>query len=76
LARRSAVNAAEGSSIIVPTLISLLKGRFGIIAELLRFLWEYKLWWITPIIIILLLLAVIITFASSTAVVPFIYTLF
>ncbi|MBU0635061.1 MAG: hypothetical protein KKB82_06220 [Candidatus Omnitrophica bacterium] len=57
-------------------LIAILKGRTRVIAELLHFLWEYKLWWITPIVIILLLLAVIITFASSTAVVPFIYTLF
>jgi hypothetical protein len=44
--------------------------------ELLQFLWERKLWWMTPMVVILLLLGIIIIFAQSSAIAPFIYTLF
>ncbi|MBN2121095.1 MAG: hypothetical protein JW734_08620 [Candidatus Omnitrophica bacterium] len=48
----------------------------SIIKELLSFLWQNKLWWMIPIIIVFLLLGLLIWFAQSSAVVPFIYTLF
>jgi hypothetical protein len=50
--------------------------RLGIIGELLRFLWQRKLWWLIPMIVVLVLFAVLLVFAQGSAVAPFIYTLF
>jgi hypothetical protein len=48
--------------------------------ELLREFWEFarvrKKFWLLPIIIILLLLGVLIVFTETSAIAPFIYTLF
>lgn len=51
-------------------------GKMSIFKELWDFLKVRKRWWLAPIIIILLLLGLIIIFAESSAVAPFIYTLF
>jgi len=48
----------------------------GILGELFTFLWKRKRWWLTPIILVLLLVGFLIFLAESTAVAPFIYTLF
>jgi len=50
--------------------------RIGIFRELLIFLWKRKLWWLMPIIIFLVLLGLILIFTQSSAVAPFIYSLF
>ena len=50
--------------------------RVGIMSELLGFLWERKLWWMIPMVSVLLLLGIIIVLAQSSAIAPFIYTLF
>jgi len=50
--------------------------RFGIFRELLVFLWQRKLWWLMPIIIFLILIGILLIFTQSSAVAPFIYTLF
>lgn len=50
--------------------------RFSIFGELLVFLWKKKLWWLIPIITFLVLLGLLLIFAQSSAVAPFIYTLF
>ena len=50
--------------------------RMGIIGELLRFLWQRKLWWMIPMIVVLLLFVVLLVFAQGSAIGPFIYTLF
>ena len=50
--------------------------KFSIAGELLGFLWAMKLWWMIPMILMLLLLGGIIIFAQSSAIAPFIYTLF
>ena len=42
----------------------------------LRFLWQRKLWWMIPIVVVLLLFGFLIFFTQSSAVAPFIYTLF
>ena len=55
---------------------SRLLVRLGILGELLRFLWEQKLWWLIPMIVMLGLLAMLLVFAQGSAVAPFIYTLF
>lgn len=50
--------------------------KLGIMHELLGFLWERKLWWMMPMVLTLLLFGLLIIFAESSAVAPFIYTLF
>ena len=44
--------------------------------ELMQFLWERKLWWMMPMVAVLLVLGILIIFAQSSAIAPFIYTLF
>jgi Family of unknown function (DUF5989) len=58
------------------SLIKSLSGRFAIASELLQFFWERKLWWLMPMVVLLLGFGMLIVFAQSSAVAPFIYTLF
>jgi hypothetical protein len=51
-------------------------GKLSIIREFWDFLKVRKKWWLAPIIISLLLLGLLIFFTQSSAVAPFIYTLF
>lgn len=44
--------------------------------ELLAFLWGQKLWWLMPMVVLLLVLGILLIFAQSSAIAPFIYTLF
>jgi hypothetical protein len=53
-----------------------LSTRMGIAGDLLAFFWSRKWWWLTPMILILLLFGGLMIFAQSSAVAPFIYTLF
>jgi uncharacterized membrane protein len=50
--------------------------KLNIAGELLRFFWHNKRWWITPMIVGLLIIGVVVIFAQSSAIAPFIYTLF
>ena len=47
-----------------------------IIKELWAFMKERKKFWLAPIILILILLGLIIVFGGSSAIAPFVYTLF
>ncbi|MDA0832762.1 MAG: DUF5989 family protein [Planctomycetota bacterium] len=47
----------------------------GMFAEFVDFLLNNKKWWLTPIIVVLMLVGLLVVL-SSTAVAPFIYTLF
>jgi len=47
-----------------------------VLKDLFRFLAEEKKYWLAPIVIVFLLLGLLIMFAQSSAVAPFIYTLF
>jgi len=51
-------------------------GRFGTVGELLSFFWSVKRWWLVPMLVTLFLLGVLIVLAQSSAIAPFIYTLF
>jgi hypothetical protein len=51
-------------------------GKLSILREFWDFLKVRKKWWLAPIIIMLLLLGLLIFFTQSSAVAPFIYTLF
>ncbi len=53
-----------------------LRERFGIAGELLEFLWTNKLIWMIPMALVLLTLSGLIILAESSAIGPFIYTLF
>lgn len=44
--------------------------------DLLRFLWREKLWWMIPMVLVLLAAGLLVVVAQSSAVAPFIYTLF
>ncbi len=50
--------------------------RVSILKELWDFMKARKRFWLAPIIIILVLLGLLAVFAQSSAVAPFIYTLF
>ena len=50
--------------------------RLGIIGELFHFLWEARLWWLVPMIVTLVLFGILIVFAETSAISPFVYTLF
>ena len=53
-----------------------LRERFGIAGELLGFLWERRMWWLIPMVVVLLLFGGLMITAQSSALGPFIYTLF
>ena len=53
-----------------------VKNRAGIAGELMTFLWERKLWWLIPMVAVLLVFGGLMVTAQSSALGPFIYTLF
>lgn len=53
-----------------------LTNRLGVAGDLLVFLWARKLWWMMPMVILLLAFGLLIGFAQTSAIAPFIYTLF
>jgi hypothetical protein len=53
-----------------------LRMRFGIAGELLSFLWQRRLWWLIPMVLVLLAFGGLMVTAQSSALGPFIYTLF
>jgi len=50
--------------------------RFGIVGELFSFFWSNKRWWLVPMLVTLFLFGVLLILAQSSAIAPFIYTLF
>src|SRR5260370_34694847 len=60
-------------------LMSFIKAaghRFGIVAELFSFFWGHKRWWMLPMLFTLFLFGALLILAQSSAIAPFIYTLF
>ena len=51
-------------------------GKVRVIGELWQFLRQEKKYWLLPIVIVFVMLGLLIVFAQSSAVAPFIYTLF
>jgi hypothetical protein len=51
-------------------------GRVSLLGEFLMFLRENKKLWLLPIVITLVLLGTLLVFAQSSALAPFIYTIF
>jgi hypothetical protein len=56
--------------------IESLLSRTGIIGELVLFFYHHKWWWLLPMVVALLLFAILMLFAQSSAIAPFVYTLF
>ncbi len=52
------------------------KKRFYLIREFFSFVRIKKKWWMLPVIIMLIIAAAVIIFGQSSALSPFIYTLF
>lgn len=50
------------------------KGR--VLREFWQFLWQEKKFWLIPIVVVLVLFGALLVFSQSSAVAPFIYTLF
>ena len=50
--------------------------KFQVVAEFFQFLKTEKKYWLAPIIIVFVLFGLLIIFSQSSAVAPFIYTLF
>jgi len=50
------------------------KGR--VLSEFIQFLRQEKKYWLVPIIVVFVLFGLLIVFSQSSAVAPFIYTLF
>ena len=50
--------------------------RVSIMGELLGFLWARKFWWLIPMVSVLLVFGLLLVFTQSSAIAPFIYTLF
>jgi hypothetical protein len=48
----------------------------GILSELWAFLRVRKKWWLLPILIVLLMVGTLLVFAQTSALAPFIYTIF
>jgi hypothetical protein len=51
-------------------------GKLAILGEAGQFLKARKKWWLAPMIVFLVLLGAVIVLAESSALAPFIYTLF
>ena len=66
----------EKTGDLMPKSIRAAGRRVGIMRELLGFLWAQKLWWLMPMVLVLLVLGILLVFAQSSAIAPFIYTLF
>ncbi len=56
--------------------ITAMAGRLRIFSELLYFMRTSKKWWLGPILVFLVLLSLLIVFTESSALAPFIYSLF
>jgi Family of unknown function (DUF5989) len=59
--------------------VSVMRGivsKLGIAGELLGFFWSQKRWWLVPMVAVLLVFGLLLLFAQTSALAPFIYTLF
>jgi hypothetical protein len=53
-----------------------MSDKADILAEFVEFLWERKLWWMIPMMVVLVLFGALLFLTQSSAIAPFIYTLF
>lgn len=48
----------------------------GIVAEFFGFLWRQRLWWLIPLFVVIFPLGLLLVLGQTSALAPFIYTLF
>ena len=48
----------------------------GMLGQLVAFFWSNKRWWLVPMLVTLCLFVALIALAQSSAIAPFVYTLF
>jgi hypothetical protein len=60
----------------VVTAARTVVGRFGIVGQLFSFFLGNKRWWLVPMLVTLFVIGTLIVLAQSSAIAPFIYTLF
>lgn len=53
-----------------------LTQRVGIMGEFFAFLWRQKRWWMIPMVFIIFVFGLLLVLGQSSALAPFIYTLF
>ncbi|MGB7924039.1 MAG: DUF5989 family protein [Pyrinomonadaceae bacterium] len=53
-----------------------MSNTLSLLRELAQFLKQEKKWWLLPLCVILVLMTVLIVIAESSALAPFVYTLF
>jgi hypothetical protein len=53
-----------------------IASRGSVARELFGFIWHTKWWWLTPMVLVLFIFGLLVLFAQSSAIAPFIYTLF
>jgi hypothetical protein len=53
-----------------------MSNTLSLLRELVQFLKQEKKWWLLPLCVILVLMTVLIVIAESSALAPFVYTLF
>lgn len=53
-----------------------MSSNFGVVGELLGFLWSNKRWWLIPMVTVLLMFGLLVIFGTASGLAPFIYTLF
>jgi len=51
-------------------------GKGRVLSEFVQFLRQEKKYWLVPIVVVFILFGLLIVFSQSSAVAPFIYTLF
>jgi hypothetical protein len=56
--------------------LQLAQRRLGIAGELLGFFARSKRWWLLPLIFFVMMFGVLLILSQSSAIAPFIYTLF
>ncbi|MBI1739037.1 MAG: hypothetical protein HYR58_07295 [Acidobacteria bacterium] len=56
--------------------LTVARRRTAIGGNLLSFFWGNKRWWVLPMVFVLLMFGVLLVLAQSSAIAPFIYTLF
>ncbi len=56
--------------------MSKLLGRAQTAGELLSFFWRNKFWWMAPLVVVLLITGILAIAAQTSAIAPFVYTLF
>lgn len=50
--------------------------KLGVIGDLFAFFWKNKKWWLIPVVFVLVAIGLVLVFSQSSAIGPFIYSLF